>query len=136
MPERKVRKKSPTTPEPGELVQPKHGRGLIRHGSTPETAVAGPGRPSSVIRQKLRGSFEQRIKTLEEIADAASDDKVSTADRLKAIDLMGKYGVGAVKAMSEDEIKDRLLEQIQLIQTRFPEFSEEILAVIEPVWSK
>jgi hypothetical protein len=44
-----------------------------------------------VIRERCRGSFEERIKILEEIAD---DPDVSPSDRLKAMDLLGKYGLG------------------------------------------
>ena len=49
--------------------------------------MSGPGRPSSAIRAKLRGSFDDRIEIIEDIAD----DEDST-DRLKALKLMAEYG--------------------------------------------
>jgi hypothetical protein len=57
----------------------------------------GPGRPPSQIREQLRGSFEQRIRVLETIADSAVGDD---ADRMRAIDMMAKYGLG-----TENEVR-------------------------------
>lgn len=66
------------------------------------------GRPPSVIREMCRGAFAQRIKILKKIADGEAIERVKLAngeemetmksadvsDRLKAIDLLGKYGLG------------------------------------------
>lgn len=82
--------KSPDkSPKGGELVPQPHG-GAIRHGST-EGNTPGTGRPPSAIREQLRGSFSDRIKILEAIAD---DPEVSPSDRVKAIDMLAKYGLG------------------------------------------
>jgi hypothetical protein len=86
--------KSPTkSPQPGkgELVVPSHGRGKLRRGSKPGTNRGGAGRPPSEIRARLRGSFDARIGILEQIA---GDPAVSTADRIRALDLLAKYGLG------------------------------------------
>ena len=85
------KKKSPVkSPKVGELVPQKHG-GAIRKGAKPGTNRGGTGRPPSLIRQRLRGSFDDRIRVLEEIAD---DPTVSASDRMRAIDLLAKYGLG------------------------------------------
>ena len=89
-------------PEPGELVPGKNG-GRIRNGSKPGTNRGGTGRPPSVIRQRLRGSFEDRIPVLEEIAD---DRKASLGERLKALDLMAKYGMGTTSTATDTEGND------------------------------
>jgi hypothetical protein len=82
--------KSPEkTPAPGELVPQPHG-GALKHGST-EGGPPGPGRPPSAIREQLRGSLVERIKILEAIAD---DPDSSASDRIKAIDMLAKYGLG------------------------------------------
>jgi len=72
------------------------------------------GRPPSEIREKLRGGAYKRIKELERIADSAD----SEADRLRAIDLMLKYGVGTMTTGTLDlthrSIDDVLLERARL----------------------
>ena len=75
------------SPSPGELVVPAHGGGMIRHGSQPGN-TPGSGRPPSRIKAALRKSFDERIDTLEAIAD---DDDASLTDRMKALDMMAKY---------------------------------------------
>lgn len=49
----------------------------------------GSGRPPSEVRAKCLGSFAKRIKIAEQIADSKES---SNADRLKALDLLAKYG--------------------------------------------
>lgn len=78
-------------PEVGELVPQPHG-GALQHGSKPGQngpGVAGPGRPPSAIREVCGQSFERSIPILEAIRDSAD---ARDSDRLKAIDLLGKYG--------------------------------------------
>ncbi len=72
--------KGPFVPGP----DPRRGRG-------PKPGAPNAGRPPSVIRERCRGSFEDRIAVLEEIVD---DAKVSAGDRIRALDLLGKYGLG------------------------------------------
>ncbi len=84
---------------PGGMRQQPHG-GALRNGGTNK---GGPGRPPNVIRQKLRGSFEERIKILEAIAD---DKKSSQADRMRALDLMAKYGLGTTSTSTDTEGND------------------------------
>lgn len=91
------------------LVEQSHG-GALQVGNAGN--AGGPGRPASLIRERCRGSFEARIGILEQIADGepivktaipSVDGKgkltlleatvsASPNDRLKAIDLLGKYG--------------------------------------------
>ncbi len=58
------------------------------------------GRPPSAIRERCVGSFEERVSILEEIID---DPKSRAADRIRAMDLLGKYGLGALKEMQGDQ---------------------------------
>ena len=62
-----------------------------RRGRGPKPGAPNAGRPPSVIRERCRGSFEDRIVVLEEIAD---NPKASASDRIRALDLLGKYGLG------------------------------------------
>ena len=50
----------------------------------------GSGRPPSAIRARCRGSFDARIPVAESIAD---DPNASASDRLRAIDVLAKYGL-------------------------------------------
>lgn len=74
----------------GKLIPQPHGGALLSGGTLGQRG--GTGRPPSAIRALLRGSFEQRIRVLEEIAD---NGQASAADRIRAIDLLAKYSLGA-----------------------------------------
>ena len=52
------------------------------------------GRPPSPIRDACRQSFDKRIQKLEHIID---DAKSRDADKIRARDLLGKYGIGVLK---------------------------------------
>ncbi len=86
---RKTSAKTPATKPKPELLPQPHG-GALRGGGKPGNR-GGTGRPPSVIRERCRGSFEDRIVVLEEIAD---NPKASASDRIRALDLLGKYGLG------------------------------------------
>ena len=60
----------------------------------------GGGRPPSAIRERCRGSFAERIPILEEIAD---DVDLRPQDRVKAIDVLAKYGGVDKLALTPDE---------------------------------
>lgn len=112
------RKKSPgKTPvkNKGELVPQPHG-GALRRGSR-KGNTPGTGRPPSVIREQLRGSFADRIAILEAIASGEAVEKVrfpdgtesevmksaSVSDRLKALDLLAKYGLGTKQEVTGED---------------------------------
>jgi hypothetical protein len=76
--------------------------GRLNRGGT-KGNKGGPGRPPSAIRQKLRGTFEERIKVIAAIAD---DENASTSDRLRALDLMAKYGLGTTSTSTDTEGND------------------------------
>lgn len=76
----------------------------------------GIGRPTPQIRARCRGSFLHRIPILEQIADGTLTETVDSptgpqnvlvpsplAERLKAIDMLGKYGGLQVIAVESDQ---------------------------------
>lgn len=75
-------------PEP-ELVPQSHG-GALLSGGAPGNA-GGTGRPPSELREKMRGSLEERLHVAEAIAD---NPQSSDTDRLRALDFLAKYGLG------------------------------------------
>jgi hypothetical protein len=94
-------KSPPETPKPnpGDLVPPKHGKGLLRHGSKPG-GPPGPGRPPSAIREAMREALADRIAIAEQIADNV---EASTSDRLRALDLLAKYGLGTKSEVTGED---------------------------------
>lgn len=49
----------------------------------------GPGRPASEVVAACREAFARRIPLLEQFA---ADENLSSSERMKAIELLGKYG--------------------------------------------
>jgi hypothetical protein len=96
-------------PTPGALVAQPHG-GALRYGSEPGGSP-GPGRPPSVVREAMLNSFADRLPVLEAIAD---DPKQRTSDRLKALELLARYGLGATV-----EVESRSL-RVTMDPTRNP----------------
>ena len=122
--ERKLAAKLPA------LVPQSHGGSLLDRG-VPGHAGGG-GRPSSALRERLRGSFQERVTVLEEIAD---DPKADPQDRIRAIDVLAKYGLGVTRELSVDEVRDRLRETVGLIRRVLPpEQATEILIRLREVW--
>lgn len=70
------------------MRKPAHGRGLLRVGGTNK---GGPGRPPSEIRKVCREAFEERVPILMAMAD---DEELEPTVRQKAIDMLGRYGLG------------------------------------------
>lgn len=67
------------------------------------TLKPGPGRPPSLIRASMREALDKRLHILADIAD---DPSVSPAERMKALDLLGKYGMGTTSAIVDAEGND------------------------------
>jgi hypothetical protein len=114
----------------GQLIPQPHG-GALRHGGP---GGGGSGRPPSAIRELVRGSFEERFRILESIADDPDADR---SDRLKAVDLLGKYGgIVAGAAMNEDDVRVRLKMTLLAVSD---ELSEEdaarVLARLKAIWA-
>jgi hypothetical protein len=94
--------KKTTALSTGALRPQPHG-GALRNGGTNK---GGTGRPPSEIRAMLRGSFSERVKILEQIADSAD---ASAADRIKAVDMLAKYGLGTQQEVVGDPEKPQEL---------------------------
>lgn len=93
----------------GPELQPQPHGGALLDGGVHGHRGAG-GRPPSAIRQHCRGSFDQRVAVLEKIAD---DDRATVTDRLRAIDMLGKYGLGTrFDITSDDEKVDRNIDDL------------------------
>jgi hypothetical protein len=148
-----------STADTAALVPQPHG-GALRRGGKPGNKG---GRPTAYIRRRLRGALYQRIHIIEGIADGTVEvtlhqtcehcgkeptrtgtewvadvlKKVRAAvgDQLKAFDLMGKYGVGTLKAITDEDIRERLSQQLEIIRNS-PHVTnaEALIKEIEPAW--
>ena len=113
------------------LVPQRHG-GAVYSGGVPGHR-GGPGRPSSVLRDRLRGSFEDRVSVLEAIAD---DKEADPQDRIRAVDVLAKYGLGTLHEISVEQVRDRLRDTLQVLREELPsEQAAHIINRLREVWS-
>jgi hypothetical protein len=61
--------------------------------------------------------------------------RAAVSDQLKAMDLMGKYGLGTEKHITHDDVRERLATTIEIIRNS-PNASnaEALIKEIEPAW--
>jgi hypothetical protein len=107
-------------PTVGELIPQDHG-GALRYGGTNK---GGTGRPASAIRAACRNAFEESIPAIEAIAN---DPEASTADRLKAMDMLGKYGLGSRTDITSDDKPVptmTMAERVERIRAKLREASQ------------
>jgi hypothetical protein len=85
-----MRKREPAS---GEMRPQSHGGALLPGGQPGNRG--GSGAPPSAIRSRCRESFLSRIAIAERIADDESQD---ARDRLKALELLARLGLGSLEA--------------------------------------
>lgn len=162
------KKKTPAKTPVG--IRPQEHGGALRSGGTNK---GGTGRPPSVIRENLRGSFADRVAVIESIADGApiqhirvpliavlphvvcpncgeqemhavdgsaalefdAEASASPRDRLAALDLQAKYGLGTTKDVSIEHVRERVQRTIDVLRARLdPGTLEAVLADLKPIW--
>ena len=85
------------------------------------------------MRERLRGSFEDRVTVLEEIAD---DEAADPQDRIRAVDTLAKYGIGTLREISVERVRDRLRDMLQVLREELPsEQAAHIINRLRAVWS-
>lgn len=129
--------------------------GLLYAGGVPGNA-GGSGRPPSAVRHAARESFASRINVLEEIADGAttielreqcpscgyeSPEKVriplktAAADKVKALDLLGRVGIPQQREYVLPEVRERVVHTAQVLREELPAADyERIAARLSVVW--
>lgn len=119
-----------TTPAPGSLIVPRHGHGRLMHGNP---GNKGGGAPPSKVRAALRRDFVRRRHVLRDIAD---DPEAKPGERVKALDVMARYGLGTESQMTvvSADVQDRLQRTVALILSRPEWTSEELVKQLEGVW--
>ena len=130
------------------LVPQPHG-GALWSGGVPGNRGGSGGLPSA-LRERLRGSLADRVQVLEEIADrprrliiecakCGHATKVgppaSDADRIRAVDVLAKYGLGTLREVSIDHVRDRLRRTLRTISdTLEPGDAERVIGQLREVW--
>lgn len=155
----------------GHMERQPHG-GALRRGGTNRP---GSGRPPSVLRDRLRGSYAERMAFLDAVVDGAVMQRIevplvavlphvvcpncgespvvpkgtatalmvsiearasaSVKDRIAAMEQMAKYGLGQLKEISVENVRERVQETLRIIgQHCSPEQAETIYQMLEPVW--
>ncbi len=104
---KQARKRSENTDKNTDikLVVPAHGRGALRTGGNPGNK-GGTGRPPSKVRKLCREAFEVGIPMITAIRD---DEDQRTSDRLKAHELLGRFGGVAELSLTVDEQPEEVL---------------------------
>lgn len=135
------------TPLPTPLRRTAKG-GLLRTGNPGNKG--GSGTPPSLLREQLRGSFAERIKTLESFADGTAVQKLKSpdgtelqteisadiSDRIKAIDMLAKYGLGTLKEVSVENVRERVQATLTVIrQHTSPDQAITIINALRPLWA-
>jgi hypothetical protein len=121
--------RNPSCALPALVPQP-HGGALYCSGVPGH--VGGSGRPPSALRERLRGSLEARVSVLEEIADSPEADP---ADRIRAVDVLARYGLGAASDVTVDQVRERLGRTVALIRDRLPaDLAGGIIQEMRGIW--
>lgn len=106
------------------------------------------GRLPSMIRDLAREGFADNLDTLIQMADGhvvrrvrvgdaetESVVNVEVSDRLRAIDLLGKYGLGTVREVSIEDVRERVHRTLDVVQERTsPDQCAAIIEAIRPIW--
>lgn len=123
----KSRGKSRRIPQPhGGVLVPGAGRG-------PAKGAPNAGRPPSAVRALMREALAARVSLAEAIAD---DPANAPAERLRALDLLGRYGLGSTRELTVDDVRERLTATVSAIRAMVPPpHAENLLARLRGVWS-
>ena len=114
-----------------ERIPQKHGGALLAGGQPGNRG--GLGKPPSALRERLRGSLEQRIEVLEEIAD---NPDALDRDRIKAVDILGKYGLGTLRELSVEDVRERLRATLELLKQELHEDdADRLIARLRGIWT-
>lgn len=118
------------TPAPiGSLSIEGRNGGRLRNGGTNK---GGHGQPPSAVRAMAREKFAALVPKLDRLARRR---KTSDRDVIRAIDVLGKYGMD--RAISIEDVRACLKEQSAEIYDFLPrEHADALMARLKPIWKK
>ena len=113
--------------KPSNAIETKTGGYLIPgRGGGPQP---GSGRPPSAVRAKLRDLVDGH--GIDVLLEAMTEDNVTRSDRLKAVDIAGKYGLSQVNV--DEALIQTLADHVSAV-VRPMEGGEEALQRIRDLW--
>jgi hypothetical protein len=101
---------------------PVTGKGKLKVGGTPGNK--GGGRTPDRIRRKLA----QIVATegIGVIREVLQDADAKTSDKLRAVDVAAKYGIGASNELTREKVRDLLQQTITVTSTHLPALIESM----------
>jgi hypothetical protein len=103
--------------EPPKLIPRPDGRGALLSGGVPGHDGSNAGRKKSAVRELCRQHFESIVPDLAEIAKGSATREWAGAEvgpmfgeRVRAADVLGKYGLGEAKAIVSQEVLEAVGE--------------------------
>ncbi len=118
---------------PGKI--PGANGGTLNAGGTPGNSGGKPGRsgrPPQWLRDRAFDLFWELLPVLEAIAD---DTGARARDRIRAVDVLGKYGAGSLQGISVDDVQERMEATMEVIRRRTaPEQFAAISDAVARVW--
>ena len=113
-----------------QRIRQPHGGALLAGGQPGN--VGGVGRPPSALRERLRGSFHERVAVLEQIAD---DESATHRDRMRAVDILAKYGLGQLREVSVEDVRGRLSATLELLRQELdPDQADHLIMRLREIW--
>jgi hypothetical protein len=81
----------------------------------------------------LREAFAARVALAEALAD---NPRLTATERLKALDLMARYGLGTTRDVSVEDVRDRLTATLAAIRRHLPiPEAERLVAELRGIWT-
>lgn len=122
--------KSPASPPNSSA---RRDRLIPGRGRGPAKGAPNAGRPPSAVRMALREAFAARVGLAEALAD---NPRLTATERLKALDLMARYGLGTTRDVSVEDIRDRLTATLAAIRKLVPcPEAERLVAELRGIWT-
>lgn len=113
------------------VAQP-HGGALLT-GGVPGNR--GGGRQPAILRELLRDATYERVDLLRQVADGKIKE-ASVTDRLRAMEILAKYGLGTLKEVSVENVRERVANTLDVIREHCsPEQATSIITALRPVWA-
>ena len=118
----------------GQVIPQPHGGALVPGaGRGPTPGAPNAGRPPSEVRAALRQAFADRLPIITGIAD---DAMLPPTDRLRALEVMARHGLGTVTELGVDDVRDKLAATVAAIRrTVPPDVAAPLLVELRTVWT-
>jgi hypothetical protein len=86
------------------------------------------------VRAALRQAFADRLPILTDIAD---DAMLSPSERLRALEVLARHGLGTVTELGVDDVRDKLAATVASIRRNVaPDVAAPLLDELRAVWTR